>query len=294
MGRGTRAATVQRGEGWLVASWSVAAALAPFVRRVEGYSERTPKPFVRIEHATPSVVLIVELGPPLRVTEQETRFRGGFFAGIGERSSVTAHDGFQTGIQVDLTPLGARRLLRRPLREIAGRCVALGDLLPPSQGSLPERLANLPGWDARFTLLEDVLFAEIYRDMPRGPLDVVAWACRRIEGTGGLVPMKLLTRELGYSSKHVVSLFDEHVGVAPKVFARIVRLDRLVRHLRAAPDDPWASLAARFGFCDQPHLAHEVKRMTGLTPTALRRALFGFEVPAGDLISVQDLLRAAP
>jgi len=268
--------------------------LAPFVRRVEGYAERTPRPIVRIEHATPAVVVIVEFGPPLRVTEQGTRFRHGFAAGISERSTLTAHDGCQTGIQIDLTPLGARRLFRQPLREIAGRCVALGDLLPRALRDLPERLAQLRGWDARFSLLNDVLFAEFQRDAPRGALDVVAWGCRRIEATGGLVPIKLLARELGYSPKHVVSLFDEHVGVAPKVFARIVRFDRLVRHLRAAPNEPWASLAPRFGYFDQPHLSREVKQMTGLTPATLRRVLFGVEVSSGDLISVQDLVRAGP
>jgi AraC-like DNA-binding protein len=169
--------------------------------------------------------------------------------------------------------------------------VAIADLLPRALRHLPERLAGLPGWDARFALLDEVLFAEFHRDPPRGPLDVVAWGCRRIEATDGLVPIGLLARELGYSPKHVVSLFDEHVGVAPKVFARIVRFDRVIRHLREAPDEPWASLAPRFGYFDQPHLAREVKQMTGLSPAALRRVLFGVEVSSGDLISVQDLAR---
>jgi AraC-like DNA-binding protein len=92
----------------------------------------------------------------------------------------------------------------------------------------------------------------------------------------------------------VVTLFDEHVGVTPKVLARIVRLDRLVRHLRLARDESWASLAPRFGFFDQPHLTREVKRMTGLTPATLRRVLSGFEVPSGNLISVQDPGNATP
>jgi AraC-like DNA-binding protein len=291
---GSRAATVRAGEGWLAASWPVVASLLPFVRRIEGYAERTGAPFARIEHATPSVVVIIELGPPIRVTEQQRRFSGGFVAGIGERSTLTAHDGFQTGIQVDLTPLGARRFLGRPLRDIAGQCVALAELLPAEHRRLSERLAEIPTWDARFGLVENVLCAQFQRAVPRGPLDVVAWGCARIEGTRGLVPMKLLARELGYSPKHVVTLFDEHVGVTPKVLARIVRLDRLVRHLRLARDESWASLAPRFGFFDQPHLTREVKRMTGLTPATLRRVLSGFEVPSGNLISVQDPGNATP
>ncbi|WP_437555405.1 AraC family transcriptional regulator [Sorangium sp. So ce367] len=46
--------------------------------------------------------------------------------------------------------------------------------------------------------------------------------------------LNTLARELGYSPKHVISLFHEHVGMTPKRYAHIVRFDRPARSLRMA------------------------------------------------------------
>ena len=48
---------------------------------------------------------------------------GSFAAGPYLRPVVTEHDGEQEGIQVDLEPLAARRLLGLPMSELTERCV---------------------------------------------------------------------------------------------------------------------------------------------------------------------------
>jgi AraC-like DNA-binding protein len=73
----------------------------------------------------------------------------------------------------------------------------------------------------------------------------------------------------------VIALFHEHVGMTPKRFARIVRFDRLVRHLRGGGEGSWAELAARFGWFDQSHLANDVKRIVGVPPSQARELLTG-------------------
>ena len=93
---------------------------------------------------------------------------------------------------------------------------------------------------------------------------------RRIEETGGAVEMRALARELGYSRKHVITLFRDHVGLPPKLLARIVRFDGLLRQLRTGAATSWADLALDCGYYDQAHLVREVRRFTGLTPTEAR------------------------
>ncbi|HZJ71284.1 MAG TPA: helix-turn-helix domain-containing protein, partial [Planctomycetota bacterium] len=77
-------------------------------------------------------------------------------------------------------------------------------------------------------------------------------------------------RQTGYSRRHVIALFREHVGLPPKLLARIVRFDRLVRHLGAGGRGTWAELALDFGYYDQAHLAHDVKEFSGVTPRQMR------------------------
>jgi AraC-like DNA-binding protein len=221
-------------------------------------------------------VFILEIGPPVRVYDYGSTTRaaghpGGFVAGLDERFAITEHDGFQQGIQVNLTPLGARRLFGRPMSELRGLVASSRDLLPPRYRSLAEHIAELRHWDARFDLVEEMLEERMLRTVV--DQDVVAWAVRRIEESGGAVEVRTLARELGYSRKHVIAMFHDQVGVPPKLLARLVRFDRLARHIRRGGPGTWAELALDFGYYDQAHLVREVKAFTGFTPTQARPLL---------------------
>jgi AraC-like DNA-binding protein len=218
--------------------------------------------------------MIVEFGPPIRVSDPKLkgeRFAGGFVAGLGDFASVTEHDGHQCGIQIDLTPIGARALFGVPMAELAGAIVALSDLLPRPERNLAEQLAALPSWDARFDALERLLAGALDDMTPRGRL--AAWACARLDATAGALDVRGLARELGYSEKHVVRLFRDQVGLPPKLFARLVRFDRLVQRLRGGRSASWSELAAELGYYDQAHLVREVRHFAGVTPTETRASL---------------------
>jgi AraC-like DNA-binding protein len=226
----------------------------------------------------PRVVMILELGNPIRVHDpaderHAVAFGGGFVAGLDDRSTLTSHDGAQRGIQIDLTPCAARRLFGLPLSELAGQVIPLIDLLPRTERHLAERLANLTSWDARLDVVERLLLERI----TGSPLDtrLATWAVRRIEASGGCLNSRTLARELGYSQKHVIALFHDHVGMTPARFGRLVRFDRLVGHLRQGGSGSWAELAARFGWFDQAHLTNDVKRIVGEPPSRARAALAG-------------------
>ncbi|MBC8082248.1 MAG: AraC family transcriptional regulator [Hymenobacter sp.] len=60
--------------------------------------------------------------------------------------------------------------------------------------------------------------------------------------------------------------FDRHIGLAPKVFARIVRFQAALRVVRAASVPDWAGAVAAAGYFDQPHLLREFRRLHGRTP----------------------------
>ena len=103
-------------------------ALRPLVTRgYTGYEERTGAPLRRVQTPHPAIVVIVNLGPALRV---DGAAFGSFVAGLTDLPVLTEHPGEQAGIQLDLTPQGARMLLGVPLREVGRRVVALDALLP--------------------------------------------------------------------------------------------------------------------------------------------------------------------
>ena len=264
---------------WEMARRLPAPHLRAYVRDLCGYAEETPGGARRREFPGAQVVVIFEFSPPIRVSqpgsgERVWRFPGGFVAGVDGAYAITEHDGFQRGLQVNFTPVGARLFLGLPMSEIAGRILSVRDLLPREHRSLSERLAELSTWDARLDLVERLIEERIASS--RLDMGVVAWAYQRIEQCGGALDMRTLTRELGYSQKHVIRLFHEHVGVPPKLLARLVRFERLIQHLRHGGTGTWADLALEFGYYDQSHLSRDVKEFTGAPPTEMRGMILDF------------------
>jgi len=60
--------------------------------------------------------------------------------------------------------------------------------------------------------------------------------------------------------------------MTPKVLARVLRFDAVIRGLRAATNVRWADVAARHGYFDQAHLIADFRAFAGVTPQAYLRA----------------------
>jgi AraC-like DNA-binding protein len=262
------------GSSWEMVTRPPGERLQPYVHgNYVGYTERTDALSRRREFAVPFVVLILEFGPPISILPHgDSRLRachpGGFVGGLDDRFAVCEHLGFQQGVQVNFTPIGARQLFGIPMSELSGRIVSIRDVLPARHRNLAERLQEIADWDERFDVLERSLADCLAEAQER--TNVVAWAVRRIEQSGGTVDVRALARQLGYSQRHVIAMFRDQVGIPPKLLARIIRFHRLVKHLRSGRGGTWADLALEFGYYDQSHLVRDVRQFTGITPTAVR------------------------
>ena len=255
------------GRHWLVATRPLHPGLRGVVRRLTGYEEQTPTPLVRPEMPGPTLTCIVEIGPPIAV--DGAHHPGGFVAGLHQRPAVTVHDGFQAGVQIDLTPMGAGRLIGDDTAQLTDRVVTLDDVLGPGQRGLGQRLAALDDWAVRLDMVEAFLLDRLGRTAPAPAW--LEWAWGRIVDSGGAVSVGELSTELGYSARHVGRVFRSAIGLSPKRCALLVRFGRLVEALDGGEPPDWAGLALDLGYADQAHLAREVRRFTGLTPTGLRR-----------------------
>ena len=89
------------------------------------------------EPLSTNAVLIFGLDSAIRVDGEEL---GTFVGGLADESPVIEHDGTMCGVQVDLTPLGARMLFGVPMHELARRSVALEDVIGADARRLEERL----------------------------------------------------------------------------------------------------------------------------------------------------------
>jgi len=206
--------------------------------------------------------LIVNLGEPLRMTSGV--FPDGFVAGLYDAPALVDSGGEQTGIQVNLGPLGAQLLLGFPPGELARSAAGWADLFG---GDVVGRMRETSSWAERFTLLDDFLVRRFAR-APAVPPDL-AYAWRRLAGSGGALEIGTLAAEVGCSRQHLNRRFGRYLGLPPKTVGRILRFQRVVGELRGPSS--LAELAVAHGYADQAHLTRDFRALAGVTPAEYRR-----------------------
>ena len=220
-----------------------------------GYEEVTPGPTRRHEGPGCAGAVVLSFGNDWLVDGER---RESFIGGLRTSQVTTEHAGRSCGMQIDLVPWAAYRLLRIPMYELAETTVPLEELLP---ADLVEHLEWAPTWEARFALL-DAFFVRRLADA-RDVSSEVVWAWERLRDTHGQVRVGALNQELGWSRKRLVARFREQLGLPPKAVGRLLRFE----HARGlAGTMSWGELAFTCGFADQPHLISEFRAFTGQTP----------------------------
>ncbi len=213
-----------------------------------------------VEYPSGMVTIIVNVG------EAFGGHPSAFVAGLTETHDVIERDGPIECLDLKLTLPGARRLLGVPLAELNGSVVALRDVLGPSADEVTETFATHSTWNARARIVDAVLLRRA--DDLSGVDRRIEWAWRRIMTRRGMVSVRGLADEVGWSQRHFIRSFRRQLGLTPHKFARITRFNAVLPDLRGGSSDG-ASLAARHGYADQSHLIREVHEFTGVTPTSL-------------------------
>lgn len=247
--------------------------LRGIVAALSGYREAAAAPFCQREAAGLVVPLVISFGTPFLIGLGRDPGigdrHGSFAAGLYPGPVVIRSDGRAACMQVDFTPLGAFTVFGGAVAELASRMVDLGDLLGREGVRLRERLAEAPGWDARFGLVEAFVTARLGRP----PSLAVRHAYARLSAAGGAVRVAELAAELGWSRKHLSNRFQAEVGLAPKTVARMMRFAAACRLARSGRGGGWAQVAAEAGYADQAHLSREFAEFAGEAPQAWARRL---------------------
>lgn len=172
-------------------------------------------------------------------------------------------------IGVRLRPAGAFALFGIPLREVTGAAVDLQDIIGSEAHRLTERLHEAGSDEARLRLLGRWIAHRLAGHTSTDP--GVAYAVSEIESAGGKVPIGNIVGQLGASPKRFASLFEQQVGVKPKLFSRIVRFRELAAALPAA-DDPLSLTAIAHGYYDHAHMNLDFREFAGMSPSQFRAA----------------------
>jgi len=184
-------------------------------------------------------------------------------AGLTTSPVEILHDGTQQGLQLELTPRGARVLLGVPAAVLADGVFSLEEVVGRRASELTDRLAETAGPGERAEALETVLTRWLTEESRPRAVDAV-W--HRLVSSCGAAPISVIAAEVGFGRRHLSQLVGAELGITPKTAARILRFDHARMCISSGRRSSLAQVAAACGYFDQAHLCHDWKRFAGCTP----------------------------
>lgn len=247
-----------------------AARLRPLVRTYIGYRYEGFEPGTHLGLPSHDLTVVISLGAPLRLSAMPDPAQApaeftACASGLHTRPAVIAHDGEQYGVQLELTPAGARSLLGLPAGGLGPTVVDLGELLGSAARELTERMSVAASWPERFGVLDDVLSRRTVRLAACAGYLTHAW--QRIVGSGGAARVGDIAADLGWSRRHLGARFTAEYGLTLKEAARVVRFESSKRLLQRPNRPTLADVAAVCGYYDQAHLARDWNALAGCPPS---------------------------
>ena len=214
---------------------------------------------------SPSLTVVVAFDEPVDLAWSDApASRDRFWvvaSGLHSRPALITHGGRQHGVQMALTPLGARRLLGMPAAALAREFVPLA--------GLPHDELAAGSWPQRFAALDRTLLSFLGRHSRDGVPPEVLRAWQLLDRSGGRIRVGELADEVGWSRRHLGQRFAGELGITPKEAARVFRFQRSRKLVTAGRR--LADAAALAGYADQAHLSREWRELAGYAPTEYLR-----------------------
>ncbi|MEZ5344994.1 MAG: helix-turn-helix domain-containing protein [Pyrinomonadaceae bacterium] len=183
---------------------------------------------------------------------------------------ISSHISIQATQSVDLFgirfhPSGLYPLLRSPLNEFTDRIESLDTVFGRFGKEIEEEIFLARSAMERILILEKSL-SRSYEHPANGVL--ISAAIDIIQANHGVIKVESLTKCLGTNWKALQRNFHREIGVSPKLFCRITRLQNVLRSMSGNRESSWADIAYTYGYVDQAHFINDFRDFSGLSPNA--------------------------
>lgn len=163
-------------------------------------------------------------------------------------------------------PGGVRPFFPISLVDLTDRSIRFSELCGEPALELQEKLTDhLLKQDFKQSLffLEQFFIRQL---TPKRLSFAVQSVIQKIQLTKGLISIKDLAQQMGFSQRYLQKLTLDHIGMPPKKLARIQRVTHAVQLFCDGWEDSWAALAYDTGFFDQAHMIDEFQMLLGKSP----------------------------
>ena len=165
---------------------------------------------------------------------------------------------------VRFQPNGIYPLIKQPLAELTDKIEDICLVLGKSGQILEQKILNADAMGKRISIFENFVRKAVGNQQEN---DLVNFALKEIVNAKGLLKIDQLVKALDINQKTLERCFNREVGVTPKFFSRIVRIQEIVRLLNGNEFSSWTDIAYSFKYVDQSHFINDFRAFTGSNPS---------------------------
>ena len=127
-----------------------------------------------------------------------------------------------------------------------------------------ERIFGASTLEVQVRMMEEYLLQKMQRKTGF-PAKQIEYAGELIQHRNGNIQLKYLLNEVNMCERNFERRFIETIGVSPKTFAGIARINKALQMIESK--FTWKGIADQLNYTDQAHFNNDFKKFTGKTPT---------------------------
>lgn len=184
-------------------------------------------------------------------------------------------------IAVVFHSFGAKAFFDIPIYKFSNLTLSADDLNIKPLKELEDKILDTKDDNISIRLIESFLISRL-KPLREYNYNRIVTAVNTINLCNEEVSVSNLAATVCLSSKQFRRIFNEHIGVTPKEFMRIIRFHKALFILQNDPTTTLTSLAYECGYYDQAHMITEFKLFSGYTP----REYISICAPYSDYFSI--------
>jgi AraC-like DNA-binding protein len=189
-----------------------------------------------------------------------------FFDGTTTVSRTMGFLGRLDLVGVSFRAGGAYPVIGVPLAEIRDGIGLLEALDIASVMQLHTQLFEERSTQARIQQIEAWLLRRLA--LGRALSALIPASLALLRSSGPVLPIPRLAEQLAVSQRQLERLYYAQVGMSPKQYAQLIRVERARLTLKRGQVQSTADLAVDLGFYDQSHFIRDFSAVVGMTPNA--------------------------
>ncbi|KMJ58056.1 hypothetical protein AB685_14680 [Bacillus sp. LL01] len=198
------------------------------------------------------------------VNRQTNRMKQSWLSGIQHEPLHISYHGRSNLIGIRFHPNGLFPFLNLPVSETVNVVEPLNEIIGKVYDELFESIYQATSTERIFSNLDQFLVKSM--DHSKVKQIKLMMEITRYLKTHPEQSISLLADKLGVSQRHLGRVCHDHLGMTPKLLARIFRFEKSFSHLYSQSDEEDFRSLIDLGFYDQSHFIKEFKRFSGMTP----------------------------